>query len=64
MEWALHVMGFTRGVKVKGLEDDCASGHHVTGSPTGTSSSTPSEMSWSRPALISSCQWSGTGIGV
>ena len=26
MEWALHVMGFTCGVKVKRLQVDCASG--------------------------------------
>ena len=38
--------------------------HHVTGSPTGTGSSTPSLTSRSSPALTSSCQWIGTGIGV
>ena len=36
----------------------------MTGSPTGTGSRTPSETSWSSPALTSSCQWSGTGIGL
>ena len=37
--------------------------HHVTGSPIGTGSSTPSLTSLSRPALTSSCQWRGTGMG-
>ena len=37
--------------------------HHVTGSPIGTGSSTPSLTSLSRPALTLSCQWRGTGIG-
>ena len=37
--------------------------HHVTGSPIGTGSSTPNLTSLSRPALTSSCQWRGTGMG-
>ena len=37
--------------------------HHVTGSSIGTGSSTPSLTSLSRPALTSSCQWRGTGMG-
>ena len=37
--------------------------HHVTGSPTGTCSRTPSLTSRSRPSFTSSCQWRGTGIG-
>ena len=73
MEWALRMMSFTCGMDVKRLKVDSAAGlaiyttmrwHHVTGSPTGIGSSTPSETSWSSPALTSSCQWSGTSIGV
>ena len=63
MEWALRVMGFTCGVEVKRLEINCAAGlailfgttmqwHNVTGSPTGAGSRTPSDTSWSSPALI------------
>ena len=37
--------------------------HHVTGSPMETSSKTPSLTSRSSQALMSSCQFSGTGIG-
>ena len=37
--------------------------HHVTGSPIGTGSITPSLTSLSRPALTASCQCRGTGIG-
>ena len=37
--------------------------HHVTGSPIGTSSKTPSLTSRSRPALTASCQCKGTGMG-
>ena len=72
MEWALRVMSFTCGLER--LEINCVAGlamahttmwwHHVTGPPTGTGSRTPSDMSWSSPALTSSCQLSGTGIGV
>ena len=74
MEWALRVMSFMCGVEVKRLEINYAAGlamahttmwwHHVMGPPTITVSRTPSNTSWSSPALTSSCQWSGTGIGV
>ena len=37
--------------------------HHVTGSPIGMGSSTPSFTTPSRPALTSSCQCRGTGMG-
>ena len=37
--------------------------HHVTGSPLGTGSMTPSLTSLSSPALTSSCQCNGTGMG-
>ena len=38
--------------------------HHVTGAPIGTCSRTPSRTSLSKPALTSSCQCNGTGMGV
>ena len=37
--------------------------HHVTGSPIGTGSKTPSLTSRSRPTLTASCQCKGTGMG-
>ena len=76
MEGALCVVGFSCGVKVKPWKSTVRLGwpfffaqmtmrwHHVTDSPTGTGSITPSKTSWSSPVLTSSCQWSGTSIRV
>ena len=74
MEWRLGVVCFPSRMCVEWLKVDGPSRfavifgtyhrHQVTGSPIGTCSSTPSLTSLSSPALTSSCQCRGTGIGV
>ena len=75
VERRLGVVSFSGGINVERLEVDCPSGcaillaqmtfrwHHMTGSPIGMGSSTPSFTTPSRPALTSSCQWRGIGMG-